>query len=183
MKEIFEKPAKTTVEEMFGVNRICKINNIKWYKEIDFADFISYLPKRLNMAHSRVNSIHQIFVWDKGDAFRVYFSDKNKIEKEKLVYLHWQKKEPKLETNIEDFRDKQSFIICAEKIITSINEKITIKDMDEMNPPVNKRRIKVALIRKYFSRLKSFILADINVKKIWLRQICFRFIEKSGFYL
>ncbi|NBI86379.1 hypothetical protein D3Z47_09245 [Lachnospiraceae bacterium] len=178
LKEIFENPAKTTVEEAFGVNRICTMNDIKWYKEVDFADFISFLPKRLDMAHSRINNVHQIFIWDKGDAFRVFCSDKKNIKKEKLVYLHWQKKTPKLDITIKEFQNKQKFIIGAEQIITSFNDKITISEMDRINPPVSKRDIKKALMRKIFITLKKFFLADIYVKKIWVRQILFRLLLK-----
>ncbi|MCI8635369.1 MAG: hypothetical protein HFJ05_07190 [Eubacterium sp.] len=177
LDEVFEGKAKTTIEEYFGVNRICKINKIRCYTKIDYADLVPFYPKRLNLSIPRKNYMHQIFLWEDGRAYRLYYSEKQ-IKKEELVYIHWQKRKPQLDSSIKYFYNKNKIIITPEKFVSDWNEEFTIENMDKLNPPLSDKE-KKRLKKKYHrSQIGVFLRAEMCTKKIWIRQIKYRLLEK-----
>ncbi len=172
LDEIFEGKAKTTPEEHFGVNRICRLNHIKVYQKREFADLHSFLPMRLNMARD-TNYTHQTFLWEDGGAYRVYEED-DMIRRQELVYIHFQKRKPILDCTESEFANVNCFLISAEKFVSDVPALDTVELLDFYNPPVTKRSFAKAR-RKYLrKKMKMFIVAPLATKRIWLRQIRYR---------
>ena len=175
LKEIFECSAKTTPEEYFGANRICKINGIKCYNKIDFIDLKASLPKRLEEGHADKNTMHQIYIWREGKAYCVH-SDNGKIYEDEVVYIHWQKKNPKIQEE-NKFDNVKEFVITADFILTNWQNPITEKWMDYVNPPMTEIEKRKARHRYFKNKMIVFCKSNISTKIIWLRQIIYRLID------
>ena len=177
LDEIFIGKAKTTPEEHFGVNRICQMNDINVYQNVDYADINVIYRSRMEMVQPERNSEHQVFVWENGHAYRVYTKG-NVIEREELVYIHWQKKKPKIKPDLANVGVSEKFIITPEKIILNFDENLTQESIDRFNPvihDVQRKRLK----RKYYCyKLKEFFFSSCAVKRIWIRQMRYRILNK-----
>lgn len=163
-EEIFRKPAKTTPEEYFGINRICMKNNISWYTKADFADFCIWYPERLDVEHGLKNYQKQVFVWYNGQAYRVFEKDGN-IKQEEFVYMHWQKRKPTIKGAV----NRNNYIIITPNSLVSVDklkEESIFGYNVELSVEVKEREKK-----EYFKKkLIEFWKANIGTKKIWIRQ-------------
>lgn len=177
LDEIFVGKAKTTPEEHFGVNKICLKNGIRVYHEIDFADINVMYENRMDMLPMNRNSKHQVFLWQEGHAYRLYY-DEDILKNEELVYIHWQKKNPGIKSGVGDFKFSKKFIITPESIITEYEDELTLKTMDFYNPVLNDDAKKKARKKYYIGQLKKFLLSSVAVKKIWMRQMGYRTFYK-----
>lgn len=174
--EIFEGKAKTTPEEHYGVNRICRINRIPTYTRRDFADLFSFLPHRFSMSHDK-NYEHQLFLWDKGHVYRVYGED-GEIQRQELVYVHFQKRKPVPDCESSEFSHMDRFIISPEQFITAYREPFTMEDLDRYNPPVSRKEFKKYRHIYLRNKMQRFFRSPFDTKKIWIRQMRYRIMDK-----
>lgn len=162
--EIFRGKAKCTPEEHYGLHRISKKNNIKWYTEKNFADF--YIPYTSFILNQKKNFEKQAFYWEDGKVYRAYIED-HVIKNEELAFLHWQKRKPLVEKNT--FITNAYFItptklvskekgVPSEEEILYINPILSEKELDEQDRQYRKKKI------------KEFMKTSFEQKKIWLRQ-------------
>lgn len=176
LDEVFKGKAKVTFEEYSGLNRICQKNNIAWYVNADFADFIIDFPKRMEVTHYIKNYEKQVFVWHNGRAYRIYQEGKNICEEE-FIYMHWQKKKPKIQGNI---TNESYLIITGNQIVATDMEEVINDDFFEKWNPVLSSQERDFYNKKYRKeKLKEFYTSDLDTKKIWLRQKFFKILDKN----
>lgn len=178
--EIFLGEAKTTLEEHLGLNRICEKNDISWYTQVDFADFAIKYPYRLEAKHGVQNYANQIFVWHNGEAKRFYRNN-GKVEEDKYIYMHWQKRKPVIEGKIES---DSYLVLCGNKIL-ALPGTTDISSLDfsiyNPNPTASERKKCKRQYRK--KKITEFRKASMATKKIWLRQKVYKLIDGKHSYL
>ena len=161
--EIFRGKEKTTPEEHFGINRICEINNIKWYRNVDYADFF-VMYSSLILCHKCINYYHQVFYCEYGNVFRAYYEN-GKIKTNDYVYIHWQKRKPKINEKL-----GECFFVTSNELINKKPGVPTLLDIDNYNPPLDVKE-KKSQRRKYIKKkLLEFIHSSARGKAIWMRQ-------------
>lgn len=178
-KEIFEGTAKTTFEEHLGLNRICRINSIKWYVNVDFADFAIRFPDRLEMKHGRKNYQKQVFVWEGGEAYQV-FEDNGRIKKRPVIYMHWQKRKPVF---MKTEQESWQYAVLGDRILPVNIKGITdVEKLFALNRAVG-RKEKQRFAGKYYARkVKDFFRSDARSKYMWLRQKYYMLFECNRGY-
>lgn len=175
--EIFEGKAKTTPEEHFGANRICIKNSIMWYTEVDFADLNSTFGQRLEQGHQKENADIQVFLWDNGKTYRLFY--KNGIQHiEELVYIHWQKKNPVIMCEEEKLKKSNCIIITADKFVLVDKLELTETVTKQLNPPINEGKKIVFRLVYIMKKIWEFITTSGEIRKIWGRQIRYRVLDK-----
>lgn len=170
--EIFRKPAKCTPEEHWGINRIMEINNFKCYRESDYADF--YLPYQTLLINNGKNYDKQIFYWEDGKAIMAY-EDNNTIQKRELVYIHWQKRKPVIEFDIDKVNN---FFITSERLIEKNEGLPNIEDIQKYNPSLTLEKKKEDDKRYFKKKIKEFFNNPLSQKLIWIKQKIY-FVTKN----
>ena len=164
--EIFRSVEKVNADEHFGLNRICTLNKIKWYKELDYADFwVCYSD--LWLWKGRSNYDHQVFYWENGQLYRAYIDENGHVQTNQYIFMHWQKRNPK----VRDGRlECDSFFITSTDIIpkeTGIPDKEQIIKMCPVRTEADRKIEK----RKYIiKKMIQFLNTPTKQKKIWLKQ-------------
>lgn len=89
--EAFKTPYPCHFDETDGLTQIAKLENIKIYSKVDFADIdrskFNFVP--LGKQHKVVPSL---FLWKNGKLL-YYFKDKNRISMYEVAYAHFQKRQ------------------------------------------------------------------------------------------
>lgn len=177
-EEILCGRANTAADEYFGINRICEKNNIRWYTNVDFIDFQLYYPNSLMADHGVKNYSEQIFIWKEGKVYQLVKKD-GKIKAKEYVYMHWQKRKPKI---IGSVTKEKVMVVMADKIECYDNfGAVKSLDFNIINPPITveeDKKYKKAYAKKQF---KQFIKADFPTKRIWLRQKKYGFLERKTY--
>lgn len=178
LQEIFVGTAKTTPEEYSGANRICIKNNIKWYTNVVFADFNVWYSESLQLYHGIKNHEEQIFVWKNGTAKMIY-KENGKIGEQEFIYCHWQKKKPVIEGDL----DNCDAVIITPKSLMAVSEinyeKLNFK---QINPPVSPEA-QIQCQKNYRRmKIKEFLSADFETKKIWVRQKIYHMLDHQNIY-
>jgi hypothetical protein len=177
-KEIFQGKAKTTPEEHYGINRICDMNNIPWYTNIDFADFNIWYTPRLEADHGINNYPDQIFIWHSGKAYMLY-RENNAIHKKEFVYMHWQKRKPNIVSK-EDMNEDSYLVIYPDKIVVC-NDKCEAEKMFELNKDLSSGDRKKFKHQYFIKKIGEFNKAKIETKRIWIRQKTYSLITKRSY--
>ena len=89
-KTVFGNEEIYGFDEWSGIYRIYSFNNFKMYKKPVYAD-ISSSYKRFKLAFSLNNYNKQLFYWQNGKVFRVYYKHK-KCFKDEYIYIHFKKR-------------------------------------------------------------------------------------------
>lgn len=159
--------AKVVSEEHYGLNRICEKNNIKWYRKTDFADFYVYCSA-LRLTEGRRNYVHQAFYWEDGRVYRAAIDEDGKVViTNEYVYIHWQKRKPKLSG---DGLDSGSFFITSNELIRKekgIPDAGTIAEISPEIDDATRRKEKAVYFCK---KTREFLKAPLKQKEIWIRQ-------------
>lgn len=166
-------------EYPYGVSRIAKMENIKVFEKIIFADLdmFSYTFRKLASYNENEEdddeNIIQYFQWQDGKLFDIILNGNATIKKE-LMYVHFQKRTMEIEENLEI---ENNYLIVPNKFIRdrtsekaiefcdiSKNNEYSLKKREE----ILKRKDKTPLIRKIFSmdRIKRKIFL-VKMKKIY----------------
>lgn len=118
-------------EYPYGVSRIAKMEKIKVYEKLIFADLdmFSYTFRKVAAYFENIDDddeqIIQYFEWENGKLFNVIIKDNRKLKKE-IMYVHFQKRKMELEKT-KKIEDK--FYILPNKFIF---HEITNKDIIEL---------------------------------------------------
>lgn len=130
-KKVFTTEQGYHFDEGF-MNKLYKANNWPLYTVVHFADlteyrhnfFLTNMEKNLN--HSR-----QIFIWEKGRLFRLYLH-KHRIYKDEFMYIHFLKRNMKLEANLTTVADK---LIIYPNVITDANIELSYSFINKIAKP------------------------------------------------
>lgn len=134
---------------IFDERSICNIYdeyNFPVFKKRIFAD-ISPRNKRFLLGGKDINYKEQIFIYDKGKVFRIYFFN-NKMYKEEYLYIHFQNRS-KMKDNTNGKHD--NYIISYAGFYPLINEDYKM------------------LIQK-FNRYQGYIYEKLELKVAWIKR-------------
>lgn len=103
------------------INNLYKEHNISFYSKTIFANispltysfYLRYFPNEMDYKNK-----HQIFLWDNGKLYRLYYF-KGKINKEEFMYIHFLRR--KMKILIKDIEDKDRICIIPNKIVEAPN--------------------------------------------------------------
>lgn len=124
MNEMFKNyiPAGIMADEMMKTKEpcfydeimfpaICKANNVSMYECKIFADILpqysTFVVSRLKSSVKNKNG--QRFYWENGNLYRISNIVNNLIEREKMLYIHLQKRELPINYTADDFQSKIYF--------------------------------------------------------------------------
>ena len=148
-KTVMKKHAVFAFDEMTGIQRIAKHNEIKAKYGIPYIETeIKYKQLRSRLDSS--NPDHQAYYWEKGDLIRVK-TENDTVFFQEIPYIHLQKRKIKLldDTVI----DSDSFWITPGGYRTKINKGLpSVSEIDKANPYEGER----ALVRqeKEYKKMK-----------------------------
>lgn len=161
-KEVFASEKNYAFDEYTGINMICKYNKINEIYLNDFCD-INVRFNRYKCKNS-YNKKYQIYSWENGHLYK-YLICNNKIVKENKMYLHFQKKKPRIDLNL---TDASKYFICSNGFI-----KFDVISVDLIKK-YNKRPFflyeEYEFINYYFKKIFAFIKLDTDSKLIWIKQ-------------
>lgn len=167
--------AKVNAEEHYGLNRICKKNDIKWYLNTDFADFyVCYSD--LQLCTGTCNYTHQVFYWEDGRAYRSAIDKDEKVITNEYVYIHWQKRKPKISS---DGLRNNSFFIMSDALIPKPKGIPSAENIARLSPVIGGKVRKKEKHVYFQKKIHEFFGSSLKQKKIWLRQkrVC---IKETG---
>lgn len=170
---IFRGKGKCTPEEQYGLYRISEKNNIKWYREKNFADF--YIPYSSYILNQRENYIEQVFYWEKGRIFRAYVEN-NSVKTEEFAFLHWQKRNPII---TDEVLQNNAFFLTPTMLITKMYGVPSRKEINKFNPPLSDQE-KEKQDKVYFNKkMNDFWKTTLSQKMIWIKQKWYFFRENK----
>lgn len=155
---VFSSNENFAFDEMSGMHKIFKANQIAPYMEIPVAD-IDKKYSRYKL-YDRKNFRNQIFVYD--NAIYRYYLDKNNICKDEYIYLHFQKKKINITT-----KDFNKYIIAKEGFVDF--EKIDI-DILKYNLYDGKIYEDIEFVKYIFFKIIQFWKSNSKEKIIWIKQ-------------
>lgn len=173
-EEILRGRAKCTVEEHFGINRICNQIDIPWYRAVDYCDFD---PRRsdLHPLYGVRSHLDQVFVWIEGKALCIYIDRDGALRCHEFVYMHWQKKKPTIKGGILGRACK--LLITAKYIEAIDGENISNEFVKHHTHVLDEKNLKKERILYFFKKMMIFLQIETDAKKIWLRQMWHRMIS------
>lgn len=148
-------------DEMSGMHKIFKENNICPYLNIPIAD-IDRKYARFKLENMK-NYDKQFFYYNNG-IFRRYYTKEGKEREDEFCYLHFQKKHPTININESNYSmftiNKSGFCKFDKKMQNNYNYNQYISKKAE-----NEEK------RKYiFNKLLDFMKCNISQKVIWIKQ-------------
>lgn len=138
-KESFTNPNITVFDETFGgtenINTIFEKYNKKIYTK-DFSFNFKILPTKFikttlnGMTLEFEDEIYKdaIYVWDKGETYRLYVND-GKLYKEECMYMHFQQRKMNFSQSI---LENDKFQIIPNKFISFNESVVTIKNFNKI---------------------------------------------------
>jgi hypothetical protein len=96
-KDVFSNLKNLCFDEMNGINKILRSNQIPQYQSEGVVADISWFQKKFMLSELIVNEQlfnypEQVFYWEKGKTFRAYMDENTNIVKTEVVYIHLQKR-------------------------------------------------------------------------------------------
>ncbi len=180
LDEVLTGRTKTTFEEHLGLNRISRINNIRWYVNVDFADFAIRHTNRLDAKHGLKNYDKQFFAWINGEAYQIYESN-GKVKKHSLVYMHWQKRKPVIDESF--YNSTGAYVVTSSRIIgVKIENMSDVRELFNTNRQIDTFKKRIDSAKYYNKKMKDFLSSDIHSKKMWIKQKYFMLFENSRGY-
>lgn len=173
-KKVFTTEQGYHFDEGF-MNKLYKDNNWPLYTGVHFADLTEYRHNFfLTNVEKHLNYSRQIFIWEKGHLFRLYLH-KHKICKDEFLYIHFLKRNMKLETKLTTVADK---LIIYPNVITDANIELSYCFINKVAKPrwikyfFNLYQQKKATIRfnnlftRIMHRLKKYYALSHNNEKL-----------------
>jgi len=172
--EIFRGKAKCTPEEQYGLYRISEKNNIKWFREKNFADF--YIPYSSYILNQRENYDEQVFYWEYGKVVRAYVEN-DVVKTDEMAFLHWQKRKP---TITAEALEGNSFYLTPTELVKKEKGIPTRKEINKYNPKLTSEQ-KADQDKAYLDKkLKDFWKASFSQKRMWIKQKWYFFKENKA---
>ncbi len=118
----------------FGINKIFERKEIS-FKRIDeiYVDistrFYSFRVSKWDkkFEHNGFDKKRFVIEWDNGRLFKYYLND-NKIKKEEIGYVHYQKRKMNIKFNMDEFETTKKYIIVPNKFIIE-RKNLTVSDI------------------------------------------------------
>lgn len=171
---IFRGKGKCTPEEQYGLYRISEKNNIKWYREKNFADF--YIPYSSYILNQRENYDEQVFYWEDGKVIRAYVED-GIVKSDEMAFLHWQKRKP---TITKETLDGNSYFLTPTELVAKDHGVPSIEEINKYNPTLTDVQ-KTEQDKEYLDKkMKDFWKTSLSQKKIWIKQKWYFFRENKA---
>lgn len=172
--EIFRGKGKCTPEEQYGLYRISEKNNIKWYREKNFADF--YIPYSSYILNQRQNYEEQVFYWENGKVYQAYVEN-GIIKIDELAFLHWQKRKP---TISKEALDNNAYFLTPAELVKKDYGIPSWEEINRMNPPLSLKE-KEEQDKLYLNKkICDFWKTSLSQKKIWIKQKWYFFKENKA---
>ena len=152
-KEAFQNDYSYCFDETPGMKMIIsKTEGINYFFELDkMVDASRKYKKSLIGEHNFNNQPNQIFYYENGKLFKCYYNNAQKIEKEEVMYLHFQKKQPKISSEL-----GESFYVFYNEFVPRISEEQDSQMIDKMSKyqsPIYKLYEKITYTSRWFSNL------------------------------
>lgn len=131
-QEALSTEINVAFDELDNIGKIYIKNNLPMFKKNIFAD-LSPIYTRLRRSQfcwidkAPKNFIHQIFIWENGHTYQYYLKN-GKVEKEEVLYIHYQKRTFDF-TNVNEVGNAASFIIKNDgyEVLNAPVDETTIK--------------------------------------------------------
>lgn len=159
--DVFKSNENFAFDEYTGINMIVKKQNIKTFYINDFADIDKGVKRYICKNHD--NYKYQFYKYYEGKIFKVYYD--NEIKEKEMMYLHFQKKIPKM-----NFKSIDKCIAIGYKTVCNIDNKVNKSVIEDVNGHEN---MIMNLFEKIFYRyikIKEFLFSSKERKKIWIKQ-------------
>lgn len=160
--EVFTSNENYAFDEYTGINMIAKKQNIECYYINNFADIDKSVRRYICKNHK--NYRYQFYEYNEGKIFKIYFDD-DKLKKEEMMYLHFQKKIPQI--NIKSFNKN---IAMGYKEFCNIDNNVTIETIENINGHEKSIYKYCEKFFYYIHKIKQFIFSSNKKKKIWINQ-------------
>lgn len=175
-EKVFTDPNSWIFDEYRGINEKLIKKGFKVYSEFEFAD-IDVTYKRFRRADKKtinhvfckypfkrklpMNYDYQLFIWENGKAYHVYYDKKERLKKDELSYVHYRRK---ITCKNEDF-SVGTFIISNKGVI-KIDGEINKETIETYNEYCGKKIEN----QEYKKALKNSVITALG-KKTWLVKI------------
>lgn len=171
---IFRGKGKCTPEEQYGLYRISEKNNIRWYREKNFADF--YIPYSSYILNQRDNYDEQVFYWETGKVFRSYF-DNDSVKTDEMAFLHWQKRRPTITL---EALNENSYFLTPTELVKKKRGIPSRQEINRFNPTLTEQQ-RIEQDKTYLKKkMKDFLKSSFSQKLIWLKQKWYFFRENKA---
>ncbi|NRO18919.1 DUF6625 family protein [Lactobacillus helveticus] len=142
--EAFKTPYPCHFDETDGLTQIAKLENIKTYRKVDFAD-IDRSKYNFFMLGKQEKVFPGLFEWKNG-SLKYFYLRNNKVSKEEILYAHFQKR--RLEV-VKGYSKSSQFIIIPNKILNAKNPIEYIKHIQIItNYPYYRKDKRKEIIKK-----------------------------------
>lgn len=159
--EAFRTPYICHFDEAGGLTQIAKLENIKIYSKVDFADIdrskFNFVP--LGKQHKVVPSL---FLWKNGKLL-YYFKDKNRISMYEVAYAHFQKRQMEIPNKSDNVA---YFDIIPNKFI---NDEVPEKYLEKIKVISNYPYYKYNRRKEIISKLKKNALQQRIYRMLFKR--------------
>lgn len=161
---VFKNDRNYAFDEMNGMYTIFKHNNLSMFEQRLFAD-ISKIYFRFKLAMPDKNYDYQLFFWQNGHIFRVYF-DQGVMNKDEFMYIHFkERKNMHMDSNC---LDSDAFLITSKGFIGISPSKIDRHLIEKYNPYLGKKYEQMELFKyeknEKFERIKNKAMRIIHIK-------------------
>ena len=127
-QKVFNSNETFAFDEQRGIWEILRKHKFNLYANMDFVDIRSNIKEFRNATRiysEAVNYDPQIFFWEKGKLYRAYLSN-NEIKTDSIIYIHFQKRNMKLDKKLCDSVDEISGFYIGPNIFIKKDEDISI---------------------------------------------------------
>lgn len=113
LDEVLNPDVSVAYDEYYGVNLICKHNNIPSYSGLpDKAGILPNWKKGIRICNNR-NYARQLLYWEDGEVVRAYATAEGEVKVDRFVLCHWQKRKPTCTFNA---LEEESFFVTPSSL-------------------------------------------------------------------
>ena len=159
--DVFKSNENFAFDEYTGINMIVKKQNIKFFYINDFADIDKGVKRYICKNHD--NYKYQCYKYDGGKIFKVYYD--NEIKEKEMMYLHFQKKIPKL-----NYKSIDKCIAIGYKTFCNIENEVNKSVIEDVNGHGNSIMTIWGELCYCYIKIKEFLFSTKERKKIWIKQ-------------
>ena len=164
-REVFSSKSFYAFDEFAGMVSICKKHKVKTYYDTIYADIA--VTKRRVTLRKHPNYERQLIYWRNGMVLRSYI-DNDSLITEEYLYCHFQKKHPEsIQANI---GKPNAFAIQGQKFIDISDIEVSKELVKQLSDYEGKKEDVIDKLLYYQEKIKKFLEAPLEGKKIWIRR-------------
>lgn len=169
-KEVFCSKYNYAFDELSGIEKIAKKQKIKKININCFLDIDRRFKEYL--ACNQENFNKQIFVYTNGKLIQFYIDkEKNNIQNKEFAYIHFQQKNPIVNSDLDNIKEKDNIIINS-KGINVIDNKIEKNIINKYSEDLTKIKYEKIEFRK--EQIKKFFKMPVERKLIRIKQAFYK---------